>query len=216
MPTTQRTQSFGQSHDLTFVDRLGTWLSSRSVRKAVPSFRGIDLGDFGCGFKATAVRPFLGEVGSAVLADVAIDPTLGQLPNVRLILGELPATLSEVPDRSLHVVLCLSVLEHLVEPDVALSHFHRVLRPGGLCVVNVPTWLGKRFLEFSAFRLGLSPAAEMDDHKRYYDPKDLWPLLVAAGFPPHGIRLRRHKGGLNAVAVCRIDEAQATDAGVAP
>jgi len=71
----------------------------------------------------------------------------------------------------LDVVLCISVLEHLWDPETALSEFKRILRPGGVCFINVPTWLGKRFLEFSAFRLGLSPVEEMDDHKTYYDQK---------------------------------------------
>jgi hypothetical protein len=43
----------------------------------------------------------------------------------------------------------------------------------------------------------------MDDHKMYYDPKDLWPLLVRSGFAPHAISCRRHKFGLNTVAVCK-------------
>ena len=78
-----------------------------------------------------------------------------------------------------------------------------MLRPGGVCAVNVPSWLGKRALEYSAFKLGLSPAEEMDDHKMYYDPRDLWPLMVRAGFCPHAIRCFRHKFGLNTFAVCR-------------
>ena len=49
----------------------------------------------------------------------------------------------------------------------------------------------------SAFRLGTSPALEMDDHKMYYDARDLWPLLVRAGFKPSGIQLSYHKFGLN-------------------
>jgi len=69
--------------------------------------------------------------------------------------------------------------------------------------VNVPSWRGKRFLELSAYRLGLSPAEEIDDHKAYYDPRDLWPLLVRAGFRPSEIRCFRHKFGLNTFAVCR-------------
>jgi hypothetical protein len=40
----------------------------------------------------------------------------------------------------------------------------------------------------------------MDDHKMYYDPRDLWPLLVRAGFRPSAIRLHRHKFGLNLFA----------------
>ena len=58
-------------------------------------------------------------------------------------------------------------------------------------------------LEFSAFRLGLSPKDEMDDHKAYYDVKDFWPLLVRAGFLPSRIHCFSHKFGLNTFAVCR-------------
>ena len=69
--------------------------------------------------------------------------------------------------------------------------------------INVPTWWGKVFLEFSAFRLGTSPALEMDDHKMYYDIRDLWPLLVEAGFKPSCLRLTYHKFRLNLFAVAR-------------
>jgi hypothetical protein len=68
---------------------------------------------------------------------------------------------------------------------------------------RVPTWLGKRFLEFSAFRLGLSPKVEMDDHKMYYGERDLWPILVRAGFKPSQIQLGYHKFGLNLFAAAR-------------
>jgi hypothetical protein len=78
-----------------------------------------------------------------------------------------------------------------------------MLRPGGVCVVNVPTWWGKWWLELAAFRLHLAPASEMEDHKNYYSPHDLWPLLVRAGFRPSRISCRRHKFGLNTIAVCR-------------
>ena len=87
-----------------------------------------------------------------------------------------------------------------------LQQIHRVLKPGGRALINVPSWRGKRFLEFSAFRLGLSPASEMDDHKTYYDVKDLWPLLVASGFRPSRIRCFSHKFGLNTFAVCDKDD----------
>ena len=201
-----REEAFGQTGKVTVVDRFGVWLSSQSVRKATGSLEGADIGDFGCGYSASFVRSVLSTVASATLADVDLAQDLVANPKVTAIKGELPGALVGIPSSSLDAVLCLSVLEHLSEPDQALSQFHRVLRPGGVCVVNVPTWLGKHFLEFSAFRLGLSPPREMDDHKRYYDPRDLWPRLVEAGFPPHAIRCRRHKFGLNTIGVCRKEE----------
>jgi len=70
-----------------------------------------------------------------------------------------------------------------------------------MLMINVPTWRGKKFLEFSAFRLGLSPASEIDDHRMYYDGRDLWPLLVKGGFKPSLIQMRYHKFGLNLFAL---------------
>ena len=65
-----------------------------------------------------------------------------------------------------------------------------------------------RALEISAFRLGLSPPEEMDDHKWYFDPRDLWPILVRVGFKPSEIRCHRHNFGLNTFAACRITKQQ--------
>jgi len=200
-----RSESYGQARKLTPVDRFGVWLSARSVKRAVGSLVGKDIGDFGCGYNATFVRSVLAEVATATLADVSIADDLHQEPKLTIIAGELPGTLATVPDQSLDVVLCLSVVEHVAEPELMLAHFRRIIRDPGICVINVPTWLGKRFLELSAFRLGLSPMTEMDDHKRYYDPRDLWPLLVGAGFIPHQIKCHRHKFGLNTIAICRTE-----------
>jgi len=200
-----REAAFGQEGRITGVDRAGVWLSGHQVRRTVGGLDGKDVGDFGCGFQATYMRTVLDRVRSATLVDIALADDLKSRPNVTAIEGKLPGVLQDLPDRSLDVILCMSVLEHLWEPGQALTHFRRLVRPGGVLAINVPSWRGKRALEFSAFRLGLSPATEMDDHKRYYDPRDLWPLLVTAGFVPHGIRCFRHKFGLNTFAVCKVD-----------
>jgi SAM-dependent methyltransferase len=200
-----RDTAFGQGGKITAVDRAGVWLSGHQIRRTVGGIEGKDVGDFGCGFQATYMRTVLAQVRSATLVDVSLAGDLKSRPNVTAIEGTLPGILQDLPDQSLDVILSMSVLEHLWEPGQTLTHFRRLLRPGGVCAVNVPSWRGKRALEFSAFRLGLSPASEMDDHKRYYDPRDLWPLLVAAGFMPHGIRCFKHKFGLNTFAVCKVD-----------
>jgi SAM-dependent methyltransferase len=197
--------SFGEGYSLTPVDRFGIWLSARRLRHEVGTFDGKRVGDFGCGYDATFVRSVLGEVASAALVDVTLAPDLREHPKVTAVEGTLPEALAKFDDASLDVVMCTSVLEHLWEPQEALREFRRLLAPGGTCLLNVPTWLGKRALELSAFRLGLSPADSIDDHKAYYDPRDLWPMLVRAGFRPQRIRCFRHKFGLNTFASCRVD-----------
>ena len=199
-----RTGAYGQHRRLTPVDRFGVWLSARALRKHVRSFAGARLGDFGCGYEARFVRSVLDEVGHATLVDVALAPDLKADPRLTVIEGALPDALRAIGDDSMDVVLCISVLEHLWDPVSMLRELRRVAAHGAVCLVNVPSWRGKRFLEFSAFRLGLSPAEEIRDHKAYYDPEDLRPLLVQAGFRPHEVDCYKHKFGLNTFAVCRM------------
>jgi 2-polyprenyl-3-methyl-5-hydroxy-6-metoxy-1,4-benzoquinol methylase len=207
MPDTDlvRETSFGQDRKLNFLDRSAGWLSGYQTRRSVGSIDGKDVADFGCGFDATRMRPMLGRVRSATLVDVSLADDLKTQHGVTAIEGTLPGVLERLPDQSLDVILCMAVLEHLWEPGDTLAQCRRLLRPGGVCAISVPNWRGKPVLEFLAFRLGLSPACEMDDHKMYYNPRDLWPLLVRAGFMPHGIRCFRHKFTFATFAVCKVD-----------
>jgi 2-polyprenyl-3-methyl-5-hydroxy-6-metoxy-1,4-benzoquinol methylase len=198
-----RESAYGQDRPLTAVDRLGVWLSTRRIRHAVPDFAGRRVGDFGCGFDATFARSVLPTAAHVVLVDVALADDLKGHPRVTAIEASLPEALQPLESSSFDVIVFNSVLEHLWEPQRALAELWRLARPGGVVLVNVPSWRGKRLLELSAFRLGKSPAEEMDDHKAYYDPRDLWPLLVRAGFKPSDIRCFRHKFGLNTWAECR-------------
>ncbi len=201
----EREHAYLQKEKATVVDRFGVWLSGRQIRRYVPGFAGKRVGDFGCGYDAAFARTIAGEVASLVLVDVALADDLKADGRVRAIEGRLPDALAPLPAASLDVVLIVSVLEHVADPAGLLREVKRLLAPGGVALVNVPSWRGKKFLEFSAFRLGLSPAAEMDDHKMYYDVRDLWPMLVAAGFRPSRIRCFPHKFGLNTFAMCESD-----------
>ena len=194
---------FGAGGEPTWVDRFGIWLSARRIRASVKDPAGKRIGDFGCGYHGGIGRRFLGQARHLVLVDLALSAELKSDPGVTAIEGRLPGALGRLDESSLDVIICNSVIEHLDAPQEAIAEFHRLLAPGGVCLINVPSWRGKWFLEFAAFRLGLSPAAEMDDHKAYYDPRDLWPLLVKAGFKPSRISCFRHKFGLNTFAACR-------------
>lgn len=201
--TAPRSESFGQGYAPSPVDRFGVWLSARQLRRWIPSFKGLRVADLGCGYNATFSRTILDEVERAVLVDVSIADDLKANPKVQAVEGGLPAALGGLASHSLDAVMIVSVLEHLTQPLETLQEILRVLEPGGTCLVNVPSWRGKTYLELAAFRLGVAPAAEMNDHKMYYDVRDLWPLLVKAGFRPQDVKCFTHKFGLNTFAVCK-------------
>jgi len=200
---TTRERSYGQGYELTFADRFGVWLSAVQIRRAIRTFDGKDIGDFGCGFDARFDRTIVDRVKSLTLVDVALADDLKQHPKVNAIEGALPDAIDRIESASLDVVLCVNVLEHLWEPRRALEGFRRILRPGGTCFLNVPSWSGKVVLETLAFRLNLAPKDEMDDHKDYYDRHDLWRLVVSAGFKPSNVKCKKHKFGLNTFAICK-------------
>jgi SAM-dependent methyltransferase len=197
-----REKSFGEDYQLTFMDRFGTWLSAVAIRRALGPLEGRNVADFGCGYDARFMRTLLGTIESATLVDVKLADDLKARPDVHAIEGVIPDALAGIPDDSLDAIVCNNVLEHLVDPVRAVREIRRTLRPGARCFVNVPSWRGKVVLETAAFRLGITSAPEIDDHKAYYTPRELWMLLVKGGFKPSGVKTRSHKLGLNTFGVC--------------
>jgi SAM-dependent methyltransferase len=194
-----RVESYGQ-RGLTFVDRLGVWLSYRAVNRFLPRGNGLEVLELGCGYHARHLTALRSRLKRGIGVDVKIAPYLHGIDRLTLYEGSIDETLPQLEEERLDAVLLISVLEHLPNPFSTLESIWQLLKPSGVLLVNVPTWLGKFFLEFSAFRLGLSPKIEIDEHKMYYNKRDLWPLLVRAGFKPSQIRLRYHKLGLNLFA----------------
>jgi SAM-dependent methyltransferase len=195
-------ESFGQ-HRLTLVDRAGVWLSQRAIRRHLPKRNDLEVLELGCGYRAAQLLALESSLKRGVGVDFQIAPELRARDRFAFYEGGIEDMLPKLDTQSFDVVMLISVLEHLVQPHVVLDSAWRLLKPSGLLLVNVPTWAGKRFLEFSAFRLGLSPKVEIDDHKMYYAKRDLWPMLVRAGFKPSQIHLRYHKFGLNLFAVAQ-------------
>jgi SAM-dependent methyltransferase len=177
----------------TFVDRLRTRLVQREILRRLPKGGTLRVLDLGCGYHATYLRAIGGRLHEGVGVDFHVSPASRRHPRLRFVESSIEDALPNLPSAAFDVVLFISVLEHVWEPAACLAHCHRVLKPGGRLLVNVPTWYAKPVLELSAFRFGTSPACEMDDHKMYYSKLDLWPLLVRAGFKPSRIRLEYRK-----------------------
>jgi SAM-dependent methyltransferase len=202
----RNSESYGQ-HGVSWVDRFGVWLSQCAIRRRLPAGHDLRILELGCGYRATQLMALRDRMKEGTGIDFSIAPELQSVPGMVFHEGPIEDTLPKIATGAYDVVLLISVLEHLREPLPALEAALRLLRPGGVLLINVPTWRGKFFLEFSAFRLGLSPKVEIDDHKMYYDKRDLWPLLVRAGFRPSAIRLCYHKFGLNLFA-CAVTDAE--------
>jgi SAM-dependent methyltransferase len=199
-----RSQEAYGEHGTTFVDRFGVWLSQRAIRRALPRGQELRALELGCGYRATQLLALRDRLAHGTGVDFRIAPEVQREANYTFFEGSIDATLPKLREQSFDAVLLISVLEHLAEPQAVLNAIRRLLRPGGVLLINVPTWRGKYFLELSAFRFGLSPKVEMNDHKMYYNQRDLWPLLVRAGFQPSEIRLRYHKFGLNLFATAGV------------
>jgi SAM-dependent methyltransferase len=198
-------ESYGQER-LTFVDRFGVWLSQRAISRELPNRPDLEVLELGCGYRAAQLVALGPRLKRGVGVDFQLAPGLAALEKFSFHEGTIEETLVKLVGQTFDAVLLISVLEHLRDPLPVIEAVRGLLKLSGVLLVNVPTWRGKTFLEFSAFRLGLSPKVEMDDHKIYYDKRDLWPLLVRAGFKPSQVKLRYHKFGLNLFAVARRED----------
>jgi SAM-dependent methyltransferase len=182
------------------------WLSRRAISRELPNRSDLEVLELGCGYRASQLVALSPRLKRGVGVDFRLAPELATLEKFSFHEGTIEETLVKLAGQTFDAVLLISVLEHLRDPLSVIEAVRGLLKPSGALLINVPTWRGKTFLEFSAFRLGLSPNVEMDDHKMYYDKRDLWPLLVRAGFRPSLIRLGYHKFGLNLFAVARRED----------
>lgn len=198
----KRNTSFG-FEGMSLIDRFGIWLSRRAISKHLNGEKDIDVLEIGCGFHARNLIALNNIARSLTGVDFAISENVKLHDKFIAIEGSFSEASNKLVKKTYDLILIISVLEHLEDPLQALIDLKTLLRNGGVLLINVPTWRGKFFLEYSAFKLGWSPKLEMDDHKMYYNKKDLWPLLVKAGFLPSQISMKYHKGGLNLFTVAR-------------
>lgn len=198
-----RESSFGECTPLSFIDKVGIGLSNRKVINIIRNMRYKPIViDIGCGFNSFLLWSLSPYIAQGYGMDISTNDK-NTSDNLLFINGPIEQTIFNFKESSVDVVIMISVIEHLVDPLPVLKQCNTLLKEGGLFIANVPTWRGKKLLELLAFSLHFCPAEEMNDHKMYYDIRDLWPLLVKAGLKPSDITMRYHKCGLNLFCVCR-------------
>lgn len=134
----------------------------------------------------------------ARLLHVAPEPQLASVlkssPGIEYVSADLfgPGVMSRFdiqkapfPDRTFDVVICNHVMEHVADDSVAMAEVHRILKPAGWAMLQVPIALAlDRTIE--------DPTATTDqqrierfgqeDHVRLYSRHDYVERLKAAGF----------------------------------
>ena len=150
-----RTKAYGQDGSCSPIDKFGFYLSFRKCLKYVKNISSpIQCLDIGCGYSATLLRGLSHYFDEGIGVDVALSKDLKNCKNLRFIEGSIENIFcDQLKEKFLNLILMNSVLEHLADPIVVLEQCYEHLKEEGLLLVNVPTWLGKGFLEFSAFKL---------------------------------------------------------------
>lgn len=104
-----------------------------------------------------------------------------------------------LPDATADIAICSHVLEHLPRPDFTMREIFRILKPGGLLLVGVPT--APRFvarLRERQFSRQLADGSRVrGQHIHVFDPQKLSELAERTGFAVEyatGTALIRKKG----------------------
>ncbi len=92
-------------------------------------------------------------------------------------------TAIDEPEDRFDLVLCYHVLEHIPDDAAALRELHRVLKPGGLCLVQTPFREGETYEDPAVTTpAGRLAAFGQEDHFRVYSAAGLQERLRQAGF----------------------------------
>ena len=126
----------GNSH---FIDIASRRHAISQVARYAPEPSPVIL-DIGCssGFLLADLRTAF--PGALVMgADVVLGPLLNlarSTPDIPLLHFDL--TRCPLPDKSLDVAVLLNVLEHIEDDALAMRQLYRILKPGGIAVIEVP------------------------------------------------------------------------------
>lgn len=102
---------------------------------------------------------------------------------------------------SIAVIISLDTLEHVEEYAQALVEFSRVLEPGGILAVHVPTYFFDRQRS-----VPLDARKDPWGHVRYFSGRELVEAIRAAGLSPLRVQLHLDYGAMLCVAAKPVGE----------
>jgi SAM-dependent methyltransferase len=104
----------------------------------------------------------------------------------------------DLEDKSIDVIICYHVLEHIINDGKALSELYRILKPGGSCYIQTPFKEDDIYEDFSI----TDPKERIihfgqDDHVRIYSPEGLKQRITQAGFNAEIIKVKNEAKNYN-------------------
>lgn len=156
---------------------LEPFLRKMRINKVLPiikKYPSSKLLDIGCGFN----YKFLLEVEPYISEGYGIDFKVPELKKGKIITKQIKLN-NKLPfnENSFDFVIMLAVLEHLDHPVEIVEEIERILKPKGKLILTVPSRSSKPVLEFLAYVLKVIKEEEINDHKKYYNYKDLEKLF---------------------------------------
>lgn len=124
------------------VSLFTSWMRLRTLEKARRLQPGDVVLDVGCSYGAfiEGVRKVRGIEAWAIDLDPGtIDDFINPV-DVKVVCGDLRA--QQWPDDTFDVITLFETLEHVYDPVGLLQEVHRLLKPGGIVSVEVPSWDG--------------------------------------------------------------------------
>lgn len=158
------------------IEPLLQWLRMKMVEPFLKP--GGVLVDLGCDEEMTLIYQQGGRMKKAYGLDIIAEPKKEK--NVEIIRADLTKRLP-LPDEMADVVTMLAVLEHIPKPQRIVNEAYRILRPGGLFLVTVPSPASRPILELFA-QIGLVRKEMVDQHETYFTPALLRATAQKAGF----------------------------------
>jgi SAM-dependent methyltransferase len=168
-------------------------------------------------------------VGMAVIARVArrlgarvisVDPpftgpaarTNAELAGIETLVCDVTTTPLPLPDASIDCILFADVIEHFTNsPRPALAEFHRVLKPGGVCIATTPNAV--RLPVRLKLLMGYSnwpPVADYFDepvhagHHHEYTPEEFRAAFERCGFSTAELKLHGSTGDVETIGFDRL------------
>jgi SAM-dependent methyltransferase len=159
-------------------DRVRIALTLRSLRRALPQTRSLDVLEIGFG-RGLLLSRLLREGHRATGVDPgALERDLDRTVRSRATILAQPAESLDLPEASFDLVYGIHVVEHLSDPAAVLRTCRRVLRPGGLLYLMTPNAdsMGLRLFREAWWNL------EDPTHVRFFTPRSISTMLRTAGF----------------------------------